>query len=465
MPNGRPQPSPGISPAHKFFYLTYSPSGSRIVGGNVEGELYVWDAPSGNLVLGPLKGHSEESTISHICFFSEEIFLTASTDATVRQWNSRTGELIGKAFTGHDEAVCETACLVDKKIVGSVARYGQLLTWHMDTLEIFREMRVIIGSNQAVAFSRDGTRLVATHRDAMRIYDVENCQQLVEVNLESRMIPLLLTVAFAPDSRSIYFSSGGAMVIWNIEKEDFEDEVFVGSDGIAMISRCSPDGKLVATSYDDGKTYVWSTASREVIKIFDDNGPFVFSSDGCYFTHLLRGTKLAINDVKKYLPLDPSSWMDQPATSQVVDAEKERLDAVSRSDFFHTEREDPDFIPEPPVRRLEKNPSSPSSDFKTRGTGLMSKLFRRHTRSRSAQESDQVSLEIVYTARDKRPLIVASRNDTRTQERSNVDTTLDRRDTTWTITSSSPSVADEGDAQAIEGEHHGCCYACCFKLC
>ncbi|KIO07241.1 hypothetical protein M404DRAFT_24300 [Pisolithus tinctorius Marx 270] len=155
--------------------------------------------------------------------------------------------------------------------------------------------------------------------------------------------------------------------------------------------------------------------------------------------------------------------MDQPATSRVAEAEKEQLDAVSQSDFFHTEREEPDFIPEPPVRRLEKNPSSPSSDLKTRGTGLMFKLFRRHKRSRSAQESDQVSLEIAYTARDKRPLIVASRNDTRTQERSNVDTTLDRRDTTWTITSSSPSVADEGDAQAIEGEHHGCCYACCFK--
>ncbi|KAI6161285.1 quinon protein alcohol dehydrogenase-like superfamily [Pisolithus thermaeus] len=465
MPNGRPRPSQGIGPRHHFFSLAYSPSGSRIVGGTAEGELYVWDAPSGNLVLGPLKGHLEGSIIRHICFFSEEIFLTAASDATVRQWNCQTGEPIGEPFTGHEEVVQETACLVDKKIVGSFARYGQVLTWHMDTLEVLGEFHVVVSANPLATFSRDGTRLVAVHHKSMGIYDVEHCQQLYHIDLNARMV-LALTVAFAPDARSIYLCGGDAMLIWDVEKEDFEDEVLVGCDGIGMVTRCSPDGKLVATYYDDDTTCVWSTASREVIKVFDDSNPFAFSPDGRHFTHPVRGTELAINDVRRYLAVDPLSWLDHPATNQLVEAEEEQQDADQQSDFFRMGREEPDVISGPPVRRVEDNPLSPGSVLKTRGTGLMTRLFRRRIRSPSAQGSDQVSLELVYAARDKRPLVVASRErGVRIQERSSIDTTLDRPNSTWTVTSTSPSVAEEGDAQETEGEHYGCCYVCCFKLC
>lgn len=175
-----------------------------------------------------------------------------------------------------------------------------------------------------------------------------------------------------------------------------------------------------------------------------------------------HGTELATNDVREYLPLDSSSLLDHPATSQPVEAEKERRGADFQSHFFQTEREEPNFMPEPAAG---DNPPSPSSGLKTRETSLMFTFFWRRKHSQRAQESEQVSSEIVYTARDKRPLVVANRNrDARAQERSNVDTTLDRCDTTWTATSSSPSVADGGDAQGIDAEHHGCCYVCCFKV-
>lgn len=175
-----------------------------------------------------------------------------------------------------------------------------------------------------------------------------------------------------------------------------------------------------------------------------------------------HGVELTMNHVRKHLPSDSSSLLDQPATSQPVEAEKEQRSADLQSNFFQTEREEPNFMPEPAAG---DNPPSPSSGLKTRETSLMSTFFWRRKHSQRAQESDQVSSEIVYTARDKRPLVVANRNrDTRTQERSNVDTTLDRCDTTWTATSSSPSVADGGDAQRIEVEHYGCCYVCCFKV-
>ncbi|KAI5998222.1 hypothetical protein EDD15DRAFT_2244425 [Pisolithus albus] len=456
MSDGPPIPSQEVYGPRYLSCLAYSPSGARIIGGTGFGELYVFDASSGSIVLGPLKGHSEEFDINHICFFSEEVFVSASTDGTVRQWNCRTGEPIGKPFTGHDDSVLEAACLVNKKTIGSFARHGQVLTWHMDTLEVLGEFRVRMSVNQPATFSHDGTRLVATSLYSMAIYDMENCQQLIEVDLHSRGV-FVHTAAYAPDLKSIYFYCGGPMVVWNVEKEEFEDEVFVGSDWIAWVTRCSPDGKLVATSDEDDKTYVWSTASREVIKIFDNGGPFAFSPDGHYFTHPGREGELAINDVRQYLPVEELPWLDHPVTNQVVEVEEEQED--QQTDLFHTERKEPEVVSEPPVQKTEDNPLSPGSELKKRGPGLMSRLFRRRKRSQSAQENDQVSVELVYTARDKRPLIVASR------ESDVQDRALDRRDSTWTVTSTSPSVADEADAQAIDGEHYGCCYVCCFKLC
>ncbi|KAI6096246.1 hypothetical protein EDD16DRAFT_1528146 [Pisolithus croceorrhizus] len=62
----------------------------------------------------------------------------------------------------------------------------------------------------------------------------------------------------------------------------------------------------------------------------------------------------------------------------------------------------------------------------------------------SAQENDQVSLELVCAVHDKRPLVVGG------QQRGV------QHDSTWTLASTSPPVTEDGDAQELEGEHYGC---------
>jgi len=285
---------------HGFFCLTYSPSGALIVGGSVYGTFYGWDASSGNLLLGPIQAHLDDFIITHILFVTEDVFLSSAHDTTVRQWDARTGEPIGEAFTAHEGAVCRVASLPDKKTAASITKNGELLLWHLDTLEVIRKAHVSVDAFYALAFSPDGTRLVSVRWHVLRIYDVENCRLISEVNLEPHMPPMLMAAVFSPDASKVFFGSGSSsVVIWDVGKEEFENEVLVSDfDDILGETMCTPDGTLVAASTDHGKICVWSTTTRKLVTVLDDGGPFTFSSDSQCLTYVLHGTELSVNPLK-----------------------------------------------------------------------------------------------------------------------------------------------------------------------
>ena len=315
MASGQPQRAQGTGPQHGFFCLAYSPSGGLLVGGTVYGTLYVWDA-SGEVVFGPLQGHTDD-LVTHLCFVSDDIVLSSSLDATVRQWNIRTGEPIGEAFNTHGDPVWKVASLPDKKTAASITKNGDLLLWHLDTLEVIRQGHVMLESYQTAAFSSDGTRVVSLHAHVLRIYEVEDCRLTSEVDLNLHMPSMLLTAAFSLDASKVFFGSGSdSIVIWDIDEAAFEEEVLaMDFNGTPTETICSPDGTLVASSADDEKTHdcktrIWSTATRELVQVLDGGGPFVFTPDSKNITYVLRDTEVSVNPVdnikRVWLPSDVS---------------------------------------------------------------------------------------------------------------------------------------------------------------
>ncbi|KAL4068858.1 quinon protein alcohol dehydrogenase-like superfamily [Scleroderma yunnanense] len=419
MPNGRPQRRPGAGPRHGFFCLAYSPSGALVVGGTVHGNLYVWDASSGELLLGPLTGHMAESRITHICFVTEDVILSSADDTTVRQWNARTGEPIGEAFAAHEGAVWKVTCLPDKKTAASITKNGELLLWRLDTLEVIQEMHIAVDSYLTLAFSMDGTKLVVIHFHTLYVYDVEHCRSISEVNLKPRTAPLLLTAAFSPDSRKIFFGSGSdSVVIWDIDKEDFENEVFIlDHEEIPIDTMCSPDGTLVANSSDNGKTHVWSTATRELVTVFDDNGPFAFSSDGRYLTYVLNDLKLSVNDLRKSSS-DSQSWLDHPATELPADEQ----DRDQLSDPFYARDSQSDCSPPACPKKADTAPQNPDSRPWKRD--WIRRLFRRGRRSQHVEAGECNTPEHACPARDKKPLVIAREAAKQGQQSVNMDTVL-----------------------------------------
>jgi WD40 repeat protein len=89
--------------------LCFSPNGERLacaVGNFVgkPGVINVYDAESGELVLGPIKGH-EDVVFCVLWSIDGSRLFSASYDRTIRCWNSDTGESIGEPWKGHTDWV------------------------------------------------------------------------------------------------------------------------------------------------------------------------------------------------------------------------------------------------------------------------------------------------------------------------------------------------------------------------
>jgi WD40 repeat protein len=85
--------------------LCFSPFGEKLacaVGGSFGegGVIHVYDVESGELVLGPIKGHEDIVECVLWSLDGSQLF-SASDDHTIRCWNSDTGESIGDPWKGH----------------------------------------------------------------------------------------------------------------------------------------------------------------------------------------------------------------------------------------------------------------------------------------------------------------------------------------------------------------------------
>ncbi|KIJ13500.1 hypothetical protein PAXINDRAFT_80921 [Paxillus involutus ATCC 200175] len=93
----------------RIFSVCFSPNGEKLAcavgnGYSEIGVIHVYDVGSGELVLGPIKGHEE--IISDVLWSLDgsQLF-SASEDHTIRCWNSDTGESIGDPWKGHTHSV------------------------------------------------------------------------------------------------------------------------------------------------------------------------------------------------------------------------------------------------------------------------------------------------------------------------------------------------------------------------
>lgn len=369
--------------------------------------------------------------------------LSSAYDTTVRQWDARTGEPIGEAFTAHKGAVYRATSLPDKKFAASITKNGELLLWRRDTLEVIREAHVLVDSFFAVAFSPDGTRLLSVHWHMLRLYDVENCRLISEVDLEPCNPPLLFSAVFSPDASKVFFASGSQCVlIWDVGKEEFEDEVIaLDYDEMLVEAACTPDGTLVASSTCH-KTYVWSTITRRLVTILDDNGPFAFSSDSQCLTYVLHDTELSVNPLKivETRSVDSLSVLDHPAIEYSTTSQ----DANRLSDPTYAESDSvSDFFASPPPNPRRADSPVPHPDSRPRESRYFSRIFKRSKRSQIMQVEEQSTLGLAFPARDRNPLVVASYEvSRRTRKQQSLDMT---RGPSRTETSSADSKDTKSD--------------------
>ncbi|MDZ4205550.1 MAG: caspase family protein [Bacteroidales bacterium] len=117
---------------HKWSVIkaAFSPSGEKIITGDVKGVLKVWNGQTGNY-LYDLSGH--KSWIQSIQFSADEDkVLTSSIEGKVKMWNSKTGNLIFD-FCGHTNEVLSANFSFNEHFIITTGSDNKIILWDATT--------------------------------------------------------------------------------------------------------------------------------------------------------------------------------------------------------------------------------------------------------------------------------------------------------------------------------------------
>jgi WD40 repeat protein len=105
--------------------VAFSPDGNRIVSGSADGTIQVWDAKTGEVVVGPLEGHT--LGVSSVAFSPDgNRIVSGSLDNTIRIWDAETGKVVVGPLEGHTDSIWSVAFSQDGNRIVSGSQDGTI---------------------------------------------------------------------------------------------------------------------------------------------------------------------------------------------------------------------------------------------------------------------------------------------------------------------------------------------------
>jgi WD40 repeat protein len=244
---------------------TWSPDGSRVWGGAVDGTLTGWDVESGEPAQS-FAGHQAEVVSVAISPDGRYALTAGASDGTARLWNLETIERARvRVFSPEAGFVLDVAFSPDGHYALASTASGVALMWAVDGGELVRQFALEAPAGMpSLALSPDGVTLAAGSRfGEVVLFEVETGQQL---RVLSGHTDVVRDLAFSPDGlRLISASADGTARLWDVatgtELRRYNRRPFT-----VHSAAFAPDGRTVLIAGNDGLAQRYAVDYQETVR-------------------------------------------------------------------------------------------------------------------------------------------------------------------------------------------------------
>ena len=248
---------------------TFSLDGTRIVSGSSDRTICVWDAQTGNPVLGSLKMHTD--SVFCVAFSPNgRRIASGSRDNEILVWHALTGKMVAGPFKGHTHSIKSVCFSPDGKRIASGSSDQTIRIWDAQTGNpLVGPLSRHTISVHSIAFSGDGARIASVSCvETVRVWDAMSGRLVLGLKGCGEF------VAFSPDSKRIILSSQfGVVSVWNADTgvlvagsslRHAEGALAVVFAPKSSRSAVSPDGRWIADVAIDRVVHVWDSKTGQV---------------------------------------------------------------------------------------------------------------------------------------------------------------------------------------------------------
>lgn len=258
--------------------VIFSPDGLTAFSSASDSRVIEWNVETGQNVHTYV-GHV--ATVYAVLNMPENRILTASSDGTLRIWDTVNGAQIQK-LDGHANIVYTVALSPDGKEALSGSQDRQVILWNLETGQPIYKLNGHTDGVRGVTFSPDGRTALSTSRDTTLIlWDLETGQAIRTFNGHDDVV---WGVDFSPDGKTALSGSwDGTLILWDVETGR-PIRRYIGHESRVYNVSISPDGKTALSGSSDKDVILWNLETGEIIYRLEghDGAVYdaVFSPDG-----------------------------------------------------------------------------------------------------------------------------------------------------------------------------------------
>jgi WD40 repeat protein len=264
-----------MSPQEGVTYtLAWSPDGSRIASGGNDGDVRIWNARTGTILLGYAGSFSY---MIHSLAWSPDGSKIASTgpENLIEVWDVATGQNIRFYETGNFSSLQVLAWSPDGTRIASSGPQGKVLVWEVSTgktLLTYQGQNNVVNS---VAWSPDSKLLASGGSNGLvEVWDATSGRTLYS---DSRHSGAVEQIAWSPDGMRLASASTDYTVqVWDATT-GANMLVYSGHQASVLALAWSPDGQALASAGQDTTVQVWWASSGALLYTYHGHNQTVYT--------------------------------------------------------------------------------------------------------------------------------------------------------------------------------------------